>query len=299
MGKEERDPLVAAYPSSPKQEQQQEQQQDIRVSVRTGVPLDRTVRAYLDSSDPRLNEEAMYYVRRVIALLVMQYSVLLFIVSPFCLVETFQEAVKPLSALLNAAAYLGVVAAIILALTDDAHNWQRGSVALCLLTFCVAVGIGVKCTMVPWANYVLVAIGQATTNFAILLAVVQFDRRMLHWLNYKTAGLIAFVVASVWMMVLVEDKAPWKTAAAVAFGGWLHAMNVLLGMRKIFQHRSPDDVVRSALFILGPNIPDFVMSYLRRTCGRATRHAQEAAEENESDGQQPNNYGGIGNTNLV
>ena len=37
----------------------------VRVSVRTGVHLDKTVKAYLDSSDPEKNEEAMYFVRRV------------------------------------------------------------------------------------------------------------------------------------------------------------------------------------------------------------------------------------------
>ena len=231
---------------------------DRRVSVRTGVPLIRTVRALLDSDNHEDNEKGVNFIRKIMAILVLQFSVVLLIVSPFCLVDSIKQVTKTYMLPIGILSLAGIVSSIWLVFARG-ETKIYAQIALFSLTIFFALGLGSKLALASWSGYALVALGQAGTNFALLHAVLQFDSRRLKWLTWKSSGLMCLGVSGVWVLVMRESGSPWWIAAAVAFGGWCFAPNVIWSTQKTIGHRLPDDEVRAAIFILGPSIPDFLL----------------------------------------
>lgn len=255
--------------------------EDVPVSARTGVPLNKTVYAYLHSSNHEDNEKGIHFVRKVLALLVLQYATVLFIVSPFYLIGSFQRVIKPYQIFLSTVAFAGCVASVYWAFAKG-HNKKDAKIALFSLTPCVALTLGVRFAGFSWANYVLVALGQATSNFALIHAILQFDTASLKWLNYKIIMLICLVVSGVWIVVMNEVGTSWFVSVAVGLGGWVYASNIVLSIRKVVLHREPDDHIRATIFILGPPIPD-----------RLIPKHQYRGFSKEEEPQTRTNYGGV------
>ena len=236
------------------------------MSSRTGVPIHKTVRALLDAeNDYAANERGLVFVRRVLSLLVLQYAAVLIILSPFCLLDSFQDFVrKPYIMIpLNVLSFFGLLFAIYLISVRGHIKWYART-ALFTMTVCVAVALGVKLSILPWSTYALVAVGQATANFALLLAVSVFDSRDLQWFRPGMGPLLLLAVAFLWILVTRETGSSWLVAVAVPIAGWLYACNVIFALRKTTYHREPHDYLRATLFILGPPIPDCLL-YKRPT----------------------------------
>lgn len=231
-----------------------EEEEEVPVSSVTGLPLNRTVFAHLQSTNYEDNEKGMHFVRKLLAVLVLTYGTLLVIVSPFFLVESFQRSIKPFSLFLSIAAFAGVSASIYLMLTKG-HDQKFARIALFTIIPSVAVGLGIKFSGFSWSVYVLVALGQATTSFALLHALAQFDSKNLKWLNYKWVILMFLVVSGLWILVMMEAGKEWFVAVPVGLGGWAYAIKIVMSARNTFFHREPDDFIRATITVLGPPIP--------------------------------------------
>lgn len=271
--------------------------QEVPVSSRTGVPLHKTVKAYLDSNDYSDNEKGMMFVRKVFALLVLEYAAVLMIISPFCLIDSVQQAVKPpfINIALSAVSFFGLVFSVYLVATRGHQKWAART-GLFTCTFFVAVALGLKLSMVPkWSNYALIALGQATVNFAMLHAVTQFDSRHLQWLRHGTGILLCLAVSLLWILVLREAGCSWLVATTVPLGGWLYAVNITMSMRKTIHHREPHDYMRATIFILGPPIPSCIIPKRRTARDRWTtlraahlvnKHLSDVRTQSQDGGQE-------------
>lgn len=188
------------------------------MSAGTGVPIHETVRALLDSDDYRSNERGLQFVRRVVSRLVLQYAVVLIIISPFCLIEPFKVVAGPFYMLFSALAFVGMLASIYVALyTDDIA--RKAKISLFTFTIFVALTLGSRLMLVSWSNYALVAVGQAVCNFTLILAILQFDSKQLKWFDWKSGGLIALSASSLWVILMRELDEGWIASALVPAGG--------------------------------------------------------------------------------
>jgi hypothetical protein len=247
---------------------------DFPVSPRTGVPLNKTVYAFLHSSNHEDNEKGIHFVRKILALLVLQYATVLFIVSPFYLIESFQRVIKPYQLFLSIFAFAGAAASVYWAFAK--RNRPNAKIALFTISPCVALGLGLRFAGYSWASYVLVALGQATSNCALIHAIMQFDTASLKWLNYKTVMLIFLGVSGLWIVVMNEAGTSWFVSAAVGLGGWVYATSIVMSLRRVILHWEPDDPVRAAIVILGPPIADRLTQWFKK----------------EGEPQRKTNYGG-------
>lgn len=229
---------------------------NVKVSARTGVPVCNTVRYFLDSEDYEEREKGMNFIRKMMAILVLVYATILLIASPFCLIDSFRRDVGHVRPYLSAVTFLALITSIGFIITKGKRNARWAVTSLCSCTVCVGVGIGLKLSAVPWADYGLIALGQTATTFALLHAILQFDTKSLDWLNYVSATLLCLVVSGLWIVVMREVGSSWLVATLVALGGWLYAMNIIRLIRKLSYHRDPQDYLRSAIMVLGPPIPD-------------------------------------------
>lgn len=283
---------------------------EVPVSRRTGVPLHKTVRALLQSSDHQEQELGLTFVRKVFALLVLQYTAVLIIVSPFCLIDSFKRFISPWTIPLGIASFFGICFSVYLVVTRG-KIMSVARISLFSMTFCFAIGLGLKLSVAPWSNYALVALGQATTNVALLHAVLQFDSQSLQWLNIRTGGLLCLTMTGLWILLMRESGSSWLISTAVPLGGWLYVLTVFKSVRTVVGHREPDDHIRAVIFILGPPIPTCLIPKPRTSrweTVRAThylgvfRKPTVAAAGTSDETPQTNNattqkadYGGVGN----
>mmetsp|Transcript_33141 Transcript_33141/g.70638 ORF Transcript_33141/g.70638 Transcript_33141/m.70638 type:complete len:156 (-) Transcript_33141:279-746(-) len=112
--------------------------------------------------------------------------------------------------------------------------------------------MGLTFTDTPWEMNGLIALGKATTSFAVILAALQFDSRSLMWMTYPTAALLCLCMSRLWAVVKVEVGVSWRVATGVSLGGWAFAMAVLVCCLVISKHVGPDEYVLAVLFILCP-----------------------------------------------
>jgi hypothetical protein len=152
---------------------------------------------------------------------------------------------------LETIAICGIVASLVLALTRGAI-YPFARVSLVGLTLSVALELGLSFSSASWGQYGLIAVGQATTSFAIILSIFQFPTRSLIWLSYPEAALICLVLSGMWIAVLKESGLSWLVATAVGLGGWAFAMLNLLCLPQIEKHVAPDEYILATLFILVP-----------------------------------------------
>lgn len=205
-----------------------------------------TVHALFQSSD---TSSAMMFLRRVFGLLVFQYTAVLIVASPFALIEEFKDAVHPYHHTLLMIAIACMVASILLAITKGAL-YPYSSILICTLTLSVAVELGLTFSEMSWGDYGLIAVGQATASFCILLAFFQFDT--LTWVTFRVATVICMVLAGIWSVVLHEAGLKWGVAVAISVGGWIFCMLNLTQCLELMKLVSPEEYVFATLFILFP-----------------------------------------------
>lgn len=125
-------------------------------------------------------------------------------------------------------------------------------VALVSLTLFVGLEMGLTFAGASWGRCGLIALGQATSNFAVILSVLQFDKQSLLWLDYTTAAVLCLCLSGLWTVVQAEIGISWKIAAAVSLGGWGFTLMVLFCCSIISKHVGPEEYILAVLFILFP-----------------------------------------------
>lgn len=222
------------------------------VATSTGtLHKSRTVHALLESSSAADRDEANMFLRRLWALLVFQYGTILFLSSPFALIDPFRRAVGPYHGFLEVVAVSGIVISLCLAIAKGAI-YPFAHVALASLTLFVALEMGLTFAHESWGPSGIVALGQATTSFAIILGLLQFDSRSMMWLSYPTAALLCLFLSGLWTVVQVEIGFSWPIAAAISMGGWLYTLLVLFCCSVVSEHVAPEEYILGTLFILCP-----------------------------------------------
>jgi len=245
----------------------------------TGGSLEMTVHALLESDKENEVEQGMVFIRRVFGLLVLQYITILFISAPFTIIEAFKNCIHPYHNILEVIAVAGIVASLSLAiLKGTVYPFAR--IALASLTLFVALELGLSFSAASWGNCGLIAVAQATTSFAVILALLQFETRDLEWLSYTAAGGVCLFLSGLWMVILVEIGVKFFVAVAIGMGGWAFALINLYCCHTITKSVAPNEVILATLFILVPEALLFA--------GSKNRHPKD------KDGKAPTDYGGVG-----
>ena len=230
------------------------------VATSTGTEhTSRTVHALLESSNSNDNEEADVFLRRLWALLVFQYGTILFVSSPFALVDPFRESIEVYHDVLEVIAFSGIGISLVLAITKGTV-YPYSQVALVSLTLSEALEMGLTFANASWGRNGIISLGQATTSFAVILAVLQFPSRSLWWLSYPTAALLCLCLSGLWIVVQAEVGISWKVATAVSLGGWGFTLLVLLCCSVVCKHVTSEEYTLGVLFILVPEALVFLGS---------------------------------------
>ena len=144
--------------------------------------------------------------------------------SPFGLIESLKNGIELYHTWLQIIAITGIAGSICLALVKG-RQFPYAHVCLGLITFFVAFELGTLFAHYFWGKLGLIALGQAVTSFAIILALVQFE---MNWLGCVEAAICCLALAIMWMVVLFEGgEARWFVCVAVGLGGWAFTMVVL------------------------------------------------------------------------
>ena len=267
MGRREEDDPLLPEPESV--ERDRRKQKSTTTVLATSVyhddasQLELTVDAMLESDDQVHVERGMVFMRRVFALLVLQYLTILLVASPFTFVESFQvRIIHPYHNALEAVAVIGIVSSLVLAVfKGTTYPWAR--VALVGLTLSVALELGLSFATASWGRCGIVAVGQATTSFAVILALLQFETESLAWLDYFGAAIVCLVVSSLWMVGLMELGARTTVAVSILLGGWAFALINLYCCHHIAEQVAPEEYILATLFILVPEALVFLASKKR------------------------------------
>lgn len=237
----------------------------VATSIRheAGASPELTVHALLESNNQDQVEKGMVFMRRVFALLVLQYMSILLVASPFTLIETFQESIHPYHNWLEVVAVAGIVASLCLAVTKGTM-YPFARVSLICLTLAVALELGLSFSSASWGHCGIIAVGQATTSFAVILALLQFETRSLEWLTYPAGAFVMLVVSCLWMVVLVETGlVSLLVSIYIGLGGWAFALINLYCCHHITTQVAPDEYILATLFILVPEALIFLASKKR------------------------------------
>lgn len=242
----------------------------------------RTVHALLLSSSSEDQKEADVFLRKLWALLVFQYGTILFVASPFALIDPFRKIIEPYHHVLEGVAFSGIFLSLCLAIKKGASHPLASHVALASLTVFVALEMGLTFANASWGPSGLVALGQATTSFAVVLSVLQFESL---WLTYPTAALLCLCLSGLWTVVQAEIGVSWTIAAAVSLGGWAFTLMVLMCCSIITKHVKQDEYILAVLFILVPEAILFLPG--------KKQHPNEMKTETNSTIEQQYEYGGV------
>lgn len=222
---------------------------DLVVATSTqGGSLQRTVHAKLASANMQDYEDGDLFLRKVWALLVLQYLAILFLVSPFCLVQSFQKSIEPFHAIMEIVAISGIAASFCLSLVKG-PIWPFAHIALVSLTCFVSLEIGLSLAGKSWGVWGLIAIGQANTSFAVLSSLLQLR---VVWISYVSAAVVCLGLTFLWMLVLLMTGASTVVSVSVALGGWTFFLIVLWSCDIVTKHVAPEEYVLAVLFILCP-----------------------------------------------
>lgn len=261
------------------------------VTTSTGtLHVSRTVHSLLESSSSSDREEAYLFLRRLWALLLLQYGAILFMASPFALIDPFRQTIDEYHHVLEVVAFSGIALSLFLALTKGAI-YPFAHVALVSLTLFVALEMGLTFAHASWGPSGLVALGQATTSFAVILSLLQFDSRSLMWLTYTTAAILCLCLSGLWMVVQAEIGISWRMAAGVSLGGWAFTLMVLFCCSVICKHVAPEEFILAVLFILAPEALLFLGSKERHPAGTNEDTSENDREKNAS--KQNDGYGAV------
>jgi len=210
--------------------------------------LHKTVYALIYSEDTKEIEEAYAFLRKLWALLLFQFSAILFIASPFTFLDPVKDIVGSNNEIFEMITCLGIFLSFVLALTKGTV-YPNAHISMISLTIFVGLEMGLSFSQKSWGTNALLAIGQATSGFAMILGMLQFE---VSWFTYPMAGGICFLMGCLWTLVQVETGVTWKVAAIVSFLGWLFTLQVLFCCHHITKHVAPDEYILGTLFILAP-----------------------------------------------
>lgn len=212
----------------------------------------RTVQALQESSRSDDNKAADVFMRKLWALLVFQYGSIMFMASPFALIDPFRQAISPYHQVLEVVAFSGIALSLCLAIVKGATYPLATRIALVSLTAFVALEMGLTFAHASWGRSGIVALGQATTSFVVILCLLQFDSQHLIWLTYPAAAVLCLCLSGLWAVVQVEVGISWRMAVAVSLGGWAFTLMVLVCCSVICKNVTPDEYILAVLFILVP-----------------------------------------------
>mmetsp|Transcript_33880 Transcript_33880/g.41547 ORF Transcript_33880/g.41547 Transcript_33880/m.41547 type:complete len:251 (-) Transcript_33880:280-1032(-) len=219
----------------------------VATSIRNGG-LRKTAKSMRLSTVVVEKETFQSFTRKLWALLVLQYTAILVLSSPFALLESFAVQVEPYHFVLECIAFGGIGVSFAIALTKG-PMWPFAHIALVGLTLFVSLEMGLTFAEASWGRYGLIAIGQATTNFAIILALITMETQ---WLSYTTGTAICLICAGIWMLVLTMTGLSVTYACYVALGGWGYTLMVIFCSAQVAHHVSTDEYILAVLFILFP-----------------------------------------------
>lgn len=210
-----------------------------------------TVFELLASSDRQEREEGFRFLRQTWALLFLQYGTILFIASPFVFWESFRAVVLEgaVHVTLGLASKVAIVLSLALAISKGT-KFPYAHIALVALTCSVGLELGLTFGEKPWGLYGLMAIGQATTNFAVVLCTFQWE--FPKWAEYAHVAVLCLAVSGMWVVVVQEAGESWKIAGYVGLGGWVFALIVLYSCEHVTKHVAPSEYILATLFILVP-----------------------------------------------
>lgn len=216
-----------------------------------GTSPQLTVHSLFESKDPEQEEQGMTFMRRVFALLVFQYSTVLIVASPFALIEPFQNFIHPMHVALWWTSLACMIGSILLAVAKGAVR-PYSRIVIVTLTLSVALQLGLEFEQVSWGDYGLLAVGQATASFALLLALFQFEASSLEWLSAITTALMCLLLSGIWSVILHEVGLSWQIAVVVSFAGWIFCMLNVLQFQSLCKLVASQEYVFATLFILFP-----------------------------------------------
>jgi hypothetical protein len=205
---------------------------------------------------------------------------ILVLASPFSLINSFREAVESMHGVLEIVAIVGIAGSMGLALAKGIM-YPFAQVSLVSLTIFVGLELGLSFAGASRGRYGLMAVGQATSCFTVVLVLLQFDIRSTKWLTYPAAALVCLALSGVWMLVLLEIGATWKVAVGVGLGAWAFSVNITICSMYIAKHVAPDEYILGVLFILCPEALLCLSS--------SSRHPKPSPAESEGVKE----YGGV------
>mmetsp|Transcript_37824 Transcript_37824/g.92065 ORF Transcript_37824/g.92065 Transcript_37824/m.92065 type:complete len:143 (-) Transcript_37824:255-683(-) len=133
--------------------------------------------------------------------------------------------------------------------------------------------MGLSFAQTPW---MFVAIAQATTSFALLLALMQFQ---LHWLDYPMGVVLCLVAASFWTLILIEvGSLPFMECLLICGSGFAFVCIVLCSTYHVEHFVAPTEHVLATLFILCPEALLCIGGASKRNIPDDTAQASEEGE---------------------
>jgi hypothetical protein len=237
----------------------------VPTSIKNGRhSISKTTKLQRLSDDEEEIAASLVFRKRLFGMLVLQYSTILFLASPFALLDPLKASIRnsrTLYVVLECINLFGIVSTITVAI---ARGSQYPVTFICLsaITFFVAVEFGISFAVETVGAAGFIAIGQATTSFALILALLQFD---LDWLNYSSAFGVSLVASLVWMMLLLEmGEHTILASLGIGFGGFVFVTIVLFSSFSVENHVSPDEYVLGTLFILCPEALLYIGGIIKR-----------------------------------
>ena len=117
----------------------------------------------------------------------------MFLVAPLVLLSQVHTFAEEHEQVLEAVALLGICGTLALTLLRGTV-YPYAHVCLVLITIFVALELGVTLATHSWGLYGLVALGQATTNFCLILALLQFDH---DWFDSTAAASLCLLQSAI------------------------------------------------------------------------------------------------------
>jgi hypothetical protein len=220
----------------------------VATSVRNGTVTKTTaVERYSDDTTEQI--QSLWFHQRLYASLVLQYTSILIMASPFALIIEVQQYLldhESLNSALEIVAISGIIITMAAAICIGS-KYPYAHICLVSITIFVGLEMGLSFASTP---IMYIAIGQATTSFALLLAIMQFHFK---WLDYPMAVILCFIAASFWMMILLEtNNYSLVTSLIICGGGFVFVCMVLCASYHVEHFVGPDEYVLATLFILCP-----------------------------------------------
>lgn len=241
----------------------------VATSVKNG-PVTKTAAGTRRSVDQDEQQQSLLFHQRVFALLVLQYTFILILSSPMALLKGIQTFLHDRTTLRTVVEWIAVSGIVLTIFTAVCCGSRYPFAHICLgaITIFVGLELGLSFAETPG---LYVAIGQATTSFALLLALMQLD---LESSAYPMAVGLCLVAAGLWTMILVGvGRYTVWTCLAISGTGFGFVCIVLCASYHVEHFVAPDEYVLATLFILCPEALLCMPGSSKRTIPDATAEA--------------------------